>query len=225
MGITMGSLFKFTTLVLILFSIPAIVIADEKEKSHSLILSGGRAMALNGCQSPWATAGTPSSECSESSSMYRVAYNYKLTPSWSIEISGGDLGSPYVEGTYQGGPTTWEMKINGWTVAGIGFIRMGSSFSMFGKLGYVRSHFREHFGAYIGGVWKYGASYNGVQTIDEDRNGATYGAGFQIDFTKTFGLRFQYENFGQYDIYSAYGVSNPDKISISTVSAGLAIHF
>lgn len=220
----MAPQFKIGIFIVILFTSISSS-AAEKENKSAFIFSGGRGVALNGCQSPWATAGTPSSDCSESSTIYRIAYNYKFTPNWAIEISGGDLARPNVEGTYSGGPTTWEMKINGWTVAGIGIMPLGKSFSLFGKLGYIRSHFREHWGAQIGGLPYYGVSYNGVQTIDEDRSGLTYGAGFQVDFTKTFGLRFQYENFGQYDIYSAYGVSNPDKISISTVSAGLVLGF
>jgi len=216
---------KFMSFMLVLISIPTLVSAADKENSNSIILSGGRSIAQNGCQSPWAKVGTHTSECTESAPMYRLAYNYKFSPSWSIEISGGDLGRPNVEGTYLGGPSTWEMKIDGWAIAGIGLISIGKSFSFFGKLGYVRPHFREHFGVYTGGVWYYGSTYNGVSTIDEDRGGMTYGAGFQVDFTKSVGLRFQYENFGQYDIYSAYGVSNPDKISISTVSAGLVLSF
>lgn len=216
---------KFWVFILVLLSIPTLAAAADMGKKHSLIFSGGQSRAINGCESPWAKLGTPSSECAENSAIYRTAYNYRLTPTWGIEVSGGDLGRPRVKGTYQGGPSNWEMKIEGWTIAGIGIIPIGKSFSLFGKLGIVRSHFRESYGVTLNGLPFYGVSFNGVQTLVEGRNAPTYGAGFQIDFTKSFGLRLQYENFGQYDIYSAYGVSNPDKISISAVSAGLAFHF
>lgn len=222
----MNTQFKVGILFLLLltFSIPSSA-ADKGNATSAFIFSGGRGTALNGCKSPWLTdIGALNSECSENSTIYRMAYNYKLTPNWAVEISGGDLARPNVKGVRTGSPSHWEMKIDGWTIAGIGILPMGKSFSLFGKLGYVRSHFREKIGVTINGVPMQGVSFNGVKTIGEDRNGLTYGAGFQIDFTNTFGLRFQYENFGQYDVYSAYGVSNPDKISISTVSAGLVFN-
>jgi len=216
---------KLKLLTFILLSIPVPAIAAEKENLNSIVLSGGRSMAQNGCESPWAKVGTHTSECSDSAPMYRVAYNYKFTPTWHLEISGGDLGRPNVDGTYLGGPSTWEMKIDGWTIAAIGNIAIGNSFSLFGKVGAVRAHFREHFGVITGGVAYYGSTYNGVPTIDEDRTGLTYGAGFQIDFNKSVGLRFQYENFGKYEMYSVYKITPPESISISTASAGLVLSF
>lgn len=71
----------------------------------------------------------------------------------------------------------------------------------------------------------YRVTYLGVPVTNVEKYAPTYGVGFQYDFAKNFGLRFQYENFGQYDIYSAYGVTTPDKISLTAASAGLVISY
>lgn len=215
--------FKVLILSLFVLLIASPALAAEKESSSSLILSGGRSVARNACESPWVAVG--GGECSETNKIFRIAYNYKFSPAWGFEISGGDLGDARSEGTYLGNPYSWQMKADGWTLAGIGYLNMGSNFSLFGKLGIVRTHLIEHIGTTVGGVAKYGASLNGVPTTLEEKYAPTYGVGFQFNFAKNIGMRFQYESFGQYDIYSAYGVSTPEKISLTAVSAGLMISY
>jgi len=213
--------------VIFLFASPAI--AQDKEHSSSLILSGGRSVAQNACLSPLVSANNPGFECEESHNIYRIAYIYKFSPTWGKEVSGGDLGDANGIGnfTYMGSPVpaTWQMKANGWAVAGIANIPIGNSFSLFAKLGVVRAQLHEENYLYDGTEWLYRNSFGGITLENIEVNALTYGIGFQIDFYKNIGLRIQYENFGQYDVYSYYGVSTPEKVSLSAMSAGLVVNF
>lgn len=117
------------------------------------------------------------------------------------------------------------MKVEGLIIAGTGTLHVSDGLSYFGKLGVGRAAFAEDFNLTINGVPYHGVSFNGVPTINEDKNFLTFGFGMQYDFDSSFAIRAQYENFGSYDIYSAYGVSTPPRISISMVSAGLVLKF
>lgn len=221
----MGTRFKVVAQAFFLCLVTSSVIAAEKENSSSLILSAGKSISQNACLSPLVALYDNGFECTEDHNIYRVAYNYKFTPTWGIEVSGGDLGDANGVGTYFGLDRTWQMKANGWTVAGIGHLPISNSFTIFAKLGVVRAQLHEEDYLYTGGVWKYRFQFNGQPMTNLETTSVTYGAGFQYDITKTFGIRVQYENFGQYDLYSSYGVSTPEKVSLSATSAGLVILF
>ena len=229
MGVAMEARFSVVALAFFISLITSPAIAAEKENSSSLILSGGRSVAQNACLSPVVAVTDPGFECTENHTIYRIAYNYKFSPTWGIEVSGGDLGDANGNGTYtylgSPVPATWQMKANGWTVAGIGNFTIGNSFSLFGKLGIVRAQLHEENYINVGGTWLYRNTFNGVTLNNIETYALTYGVGFQYDFTKTFGLRVQYENFGQYDVYSYYGVSTPEKVSLTAASAGLVLSF
>lgn len=220
---------RVTVLACFIIMISSSAIAAEKEHPSSLILSGGRSVAQNACLSPVVAATNPGFECAENHNIYRIAYNYKFSPTWAIEVSGGDLGDANGVGTYSNSgspvPATWQMKANGWTVASIGNLPISNSFSLFAKLGVVRAQLHEENYINVGGIWLYRASLGGVPLNNSEANALTYGVGFQFDFYKNFGLRVQYENFGQYDVYSYYGVSTPEKISLTALSAGLMVSF
>ena len=222
----MEARFKVLVQAFFLCLITSTAMAAEKENSSSLILSAGRSVAQNACLSPLVAASDPGFECVEDHKIFRLAYNYKFTPAWGIEVSGGDLGDANGTGTLAGLNSTWQMKANGWTVAGIGNFTIGNSFSLFGKLGFVRAQLHEeNYRQLSSGVWEYRYSFNGQPVTNLETTALTYGLGFQYDFTKTFGLRVQYENFGQYDLYSSYGVSTPEKVSLTAASAGLVVSF
>jgi opacity protein-like surface antigen len=226
MGVAMAIRFNILIVAILVFLGASPVTAAEKEYSSSLILSGGRSVALNACESPLATLEADSGfECSNQPEFFRIAFNYKFTPSWGVEISGGDLGRAHGIGTSYGDPYAWQMKADGWTVAGVGYLNMGKSFSVFGKLGVVRTLLKEDAHRNFSGTWMYRVTYLGVPVTNVEKYAPTYGVGFQYNFTESFGLRFQYEDFGQYDIYSAYGASTPEKISLTATSLGLAINF
>ena len=118
------------------------------------------------------------------------------------------------------------MKASGWALAGTATIPVAGGFSLFGKLGTVRAEFYENIHASTStGVVMEGISFNGVPISRQIKNAVTYGLGVQYELNRTFALRAQYENFGSYDIYSAYGVSSPPRITLSMLSAGIVLKF
>ena len=135
MGVTMGT--RFIVYVVTLFALfynSSTMAADETKAS--LVFSGGRSVAQNACASPIVAVADPGYECSEDHTIYRLAYIYKFTPTWGIELSGGDVANANGVGTYtQGGtyPNKWQMKADGWAIAGIANLTIGKSFSLFGK--------------------------------------------------------------------------------------------
>lgn len=94
-----------------------------------------------------------------------------------------------------------------------------------GKLGGVRAEFNEeiHTTSNAGAVM-YGVTFNGVPITRLAKNSLTYGIGFQYELSRKFAIRTQYESFGKYDIYGAYGMSVP-RIALSAATIGIVLRF
>lgn len=218
-----------TALVLICSMTATTAFAEFESLNSSLILSGGYTKAKNACESPWLAYGVYSDgTCYENHTALRLAYNYQFTPVWGFEASYGDLGNATGRGTSitYGTPATWSMKVSGWAFAGTATVPIVGGFSLLGKLGTVRAEFYENIHASTStGTIMEGISFNGVPISRQIKNAVTYGVGVQYELSRTFALRAQYENFGSYDIYSAYGVSSPPRISLSMLSAGIVLKF
>ena len=195
--------------------------AETEPMSSSLILNGGYSSEKNACASPWLSGLNPGGSCSEGNTALRLAYDYQITRTWGFEISYGDLGNSTGSGTWasNGLPATWSMKAIGWSYAGTATVPLGDGLSLFGKLGTVRAEFSESLQA-----GTLATSWNGVPISRQIKNALTYGFGLQYELSKKYALRTQYENFGTYDIYGAYGTSS-SRIGISMVSAGMVLKF
>ena len=200
----------------------ASAIAAEPAKS-TLAFSLGNSSAPNACDSPWTLVADPGFECTEGNRVFRFAYNYNFTPAWGLEFSAGDISNSRGSGTTGGDPFTFQMKTTGISLAGIAFLHLGQKFSFFAKAGVARIVLKENVRKITAGITYNGISLNGVNTTDYEENGLTYGLGFQYDFNETFGIRFQYENFGKFDVYSKYGLTTPDPIQLSVISAGFVL--
>lgn len=199
-------------------------IAAEPEKS-TLLFSLGNSSAPNACDSPWTLLADPGFECTEKNQVFRFAYNYSFIPALGIEFSAGDISNSKGNGTYIGDPFSFQMKTTGITLSGIGNIHIGKKFTIFAKAGVVRVTLKENIRRVTAGVTYNGISLNGVDTTDYEENSFTYGLGLQYDFDETFGIRIQYENFGKFDVYSKYGLTTPEPIQLSVVSAGIALRY
>ena len=213
------------TLISCLAASPAF--AQVERLNSSLIFSGGLSKAKNACDSPWLTTLDQGGTCKETHTALRLAYDYQFTPMWGFEVSYGDLGNSTGNGTSAafGTPATWSVKAIGWSFAGTATVPMGGGFSLLGKLGTVRAEFSENLQTSSAtGQGLQGISLNGVPITRQNKNGLTYGLGFQYEFSNRFSLRAQYENFGTYDIYGSYGVSSP-RIGLSMISSGVVLKF
>lgn len=221
--------FRFNTsicaLICCLAASPAM--AEFDPLNSSIILSGGSSKAQNACASPWLSIMNQGSTCSENHTALRLAYNYQFTPVLGFEISYGDLGNATGEGirTASGTLATWTMKAIGWTFAGTGTLPLGGGFSLLGKVGSVRAEFNETLHTTSStGVPLQGYTWNGAAMTRVAKNGLTYGIGVQYELSRKFAVRAQYESFGKYDVYGAYGVSAP-RIALSAATIGIVLKF
>lgn len=226
----MNIMFGRATSVLVAFTCWLIASPARAAESwnSSVIISGGYTKQKNGCDSPLLTSIIPGPSCSENNTSLRFAIDHQFTPVWGIEISYGDLGKSKENGILNligGGPTSWAMTATGWTIAGTETLHISDGFSVLGKIGLVHANFSESQDAIISGSPYVRVSYNGVGIINVYKNNLTAGVGLQYDFGASYAIRVQYENFGSYNIYSAYGVSRPPNIQISAISAGMVLKF
>lgn len=228
--------FKACALALVCCLVASPAFAEMEPLNSSLILSGGRSKAQNACASPWVVyAMNPGSTCSENHTALRIAYNYNFTRVFGFEVSYGDLGNATAEGTSTayGTAATWSMKAIGWAFAGTATVPIGGGFSLLGKVGSVRAELSEniHTTSNTGQVM-HGVTFNGVPITQLAKNAVTYGIGLQYELSRKFAIRAQYENFGKYDIYSAYGIYGaatgipiPQRIALSLATIGLVLKF
>ncbi|HEU0186658.1 MAG TPA: outer membrane beta-barrel protein [Gallionellaceae bacterium] len=206
---------------------------DVSQWNSSLIVSVGQSTSDKACKSPWVD-GTPGLTCTENDRAYRLAYVYHFNSNLGLEISTGSFGHAKAEGTLNTAPSpmvapaayTWDLHATGVAIAGVGTLHLGESLELFGKAGIVRAIVREetHFVDATGTPY-FGISLNGTPITSENLYKITVGAGIQYNFNRNFAIRAQYENFGSYDIYSAYNVGVDDKVTISLLSAGLVLNF
>jgi opacity protein-like surface antigen len=200
----------------------AAAVYGEEYKSY-VSVNAGVSQERNAC----ATTIVVGANCTEKWAAYRLAYGYQFTPAWGVELSYGDLGYAEEKGTLPVAPPpatgtnipyTWSLKAVGWAFAGTGTLNLGQHFSLFGKLGGVRTEFKADMWFPAGGGsptgWWYSTGNTSITRV-------TYGAGIQINFTPRASLRAQYEDFGKYDLFGA----NQPKIGLRMASGALLLRF
>lgn len=82
----------------------------------------------------FATASTDESDLS-----WNVVAGYKITRNWAVEIGYVDLGDFSARGTFGGAPATVSADVTGWNVSAVGTLPINPMFSLYGKLGVLRS--------------------------------------------------------------------------------------
>lgn len=117
----------------------------------------------------------------------------KIFGGWSfmkflgVEGAYNDLGSPEDNGV--------TVKINGWTLYGVGTLPIGKRFEIFGKAGFV--------------FWNSDVNVSGGGGGGSDNgNDPAYGAGVGFKFGEHLGVRVEYERFD---------ISDVDKVEVSSV--------
>ena len=157
----------------------------------------------------------------DSDTVYKIFVGYQINKSIAIEggyIDFGDVAGDITASTpgLPGGSTT-EITIfdidgsaDAWAVSVVGFINFTSGFSGFGKLGIYR--------------WNYNSTIitptigAATETTLESATGTDtyYGIGVQYDFTKSFGVRAEWERYSS-AADNTSGDSDRDAISASFV--------
>ena len=194
--------------------------ADHVRTSYNsyISLNGGYAKAKDTCTSTY-TAGA---SCTENGQISRIAYGYNFTRAWGLEISYGEFGKAKETGmsdttSWPGVPGSgmipydWRWTAVGWEIAATGALHLGRSFSLFGKLGFLRANVGQEIrvNASTGEIWH--------AVMHEDSNSTSGGIGAQYDFNNDFACRIQYEYFGK--------LGSASKIKTSAVTAGILLKF
>lgn len=215
--------FITSLLAILAYSASLPVAADDLFTDHVgstrnsyISLSTGYAKAKDSCAYTY-TAGA---SCTENGQVSRIAYGYNFTRTWGMEISYGEFGKAKETGimlTPAGVPGSgmipydWRWTAVGWEIAATGALHLGKSFSLLGKLGFLRANVGQELrvNASNGELWH--------SVMHEDSNSASATVGGQYDFNNDYACRIQYEYIGK--------LGSVSKIKTSAVLAGFLLKF
>ncbi len=214
----MGAHIKTLALSLMASSLTIPAMADGLLQPQSyLSLSAGLSNSPGTCASLY----TSGASCSEKSSVYRLGYGYHFTPTWGMEISYGDFGRAKEEGMFAvpppgvpgGGPIpyVWTYEAVRWEIAATGTLPLNESFSLIGKLGFIRAN--------IGQETSMITTTNEVwhSVSHDDSNHISPSLGVQYDFNRDFALRVSHDRFGK--------LGKSFKTNVSATYASLILKF
>jgi OmpA-OmpF porin, OOP family len=172
--------------------------AAAQSTTSGLYLGGmlGSSKATNFCSN--AAFGGGVAGCDQRSNGWQLFAGYQFNNFVSIQGGYHDLGKASI-------PAGTEMKFNAWDLVGIASFPVGNA-SLYGKAGYFRGEAE-------------GAG-PGLAGITENRGGLTIGAGLQYDFSRTFGLRGEWQRFPNMG-----GGRFGGDVDINVISVGALVRF
>lgn len=145
----------------------------------------------------------------DSATGWRLYGGYKVFRFFAVEAAWMDVGEVSVDATSDGsgliyvpGSVTSELSADGYALAGLGVLPIGSKYQLFAKMGYF--------------FWDAEMSIaNGGSTLAGGTDGEDmlYGAGFVWNYTGPGSLRLEYETIDM------------DAMGVDTLSAGLSFRF
>lgn len=86
-----------------------------------------------------ASIGFTTTGTDDTDTAWNLTAGYKFTRNWAVEIGYVDLGSFGASGRFGGAPATVNADVTGWNVSAVGTLPLNDMFSLYGKLGYLRS--------------------------------------------------------------------------------------
>ena len=184
--------------------------------SAQLYLGGGAGQShLTGVSGAGTTAGVPFSVSTQQRrNAWQAFGGYQFTPNWGIELQYSFLGSRKGNATAGGVSGTMPVaEANQWGLAATGTLPLNKEFYLMGKLGASRNHI-DGSTITLAGVT--------VGTVRSTKTRLLLGGGVGYDFTKNWGVRLEYENFGK---FSSTGSPNGGAIKGSEWMLGLKYGF
>ena len=143
----------------------------------------------------------------DSSTGWKVFAGRQLDKNWAVEFAYSYLGKFSFDATIDLGggltvPEYTEAKPDCWSVSGVGFLPLGENFSLMGKAGLCR--WDDH---------AYGYEGTTPYPLEGLSSGTslTYGIGAKYDFTKSLGIRAEWERFEKV----IHNRSSADLLSVS----------
>jgi OOP family OmpA-OmpF porin len=160
---------------------------------------------------------TASSTLDDTSNGYKIQIGYHLVSNIAIEGGYVDLGKAKYKatGTVAGNAATAsaDFKASGINIASIVSFPISDQFDLFAKLGLINGKVDEHASASIGGV---SASDNSSSTDVKN----IYGIGASYNFSKSIGVRVEFERFGKLG-----NSGTTDETDVDLLSVGLVGNF
>lgn len=164
----------------------------------------------------------PTVSCNDTDVAARLGAGYQFSTTWGVELAYAHLASVTSEGTTtaiapNGAAITVPygalIRIRGPLLAGVATIPLGEKWSVITKLGTLRL-------ADINVLVETSGGANGSWShIGTTRVGQYWGIGGLYDYTDTFSIRAQYEDFGR------LGNAATGKFAVKTLSLGLVYKF
>lgn len=180
-------------------------------------MAEGAYVALDAGQSNYSgacnpVAGATTTACTDKPTSYRLAGGYNFTKNFGVEASYTDYGSisEAIRGTVIPFTNSVSGKTTAFQIAGTGTLPLSDSFSLTAKLGMA-------FASTKGTTTLTNLGITTVTSSSVSNNNLVAGIGAEYDFTKSLGLRINYETLGS--------IGNPATINLSNISAGLVVKF
>jgi OOP family OmpA-OmpF porin len=130
--------------------------------------------------------------CDKKDTAWRILGGYQFNRNWAAEVGYHNLGKATAPGL--------DTKANAVELVGIGALPLVDRFSVYGKLGIYRGELK-------------------AAGAKENNSDVTYGAGLQYDFTRTVGVR------GEWQRYNKMGGGAIAKTDVDVLSVGVVYRF
>jgi OOP family OmpA-OmpF porin len=127
--------------------------------------------------------------CDEKDSAWKFFGGYQFNRNFAIEASYFDYGSVSTNGQLLGLPVNVSGDISAFGIAAVGILPLGNNFSLFGKLGLLRTEVDVT------------ASVAGFPSSDsDDETGLHYGVGVLFDLGRNFSIRAEWERNDEVEV-------------------------
>lgn len=146
---------------------------------------------------------------------FKLLIGHDLTENFAIEGGYIDLGKHEYRNVYsyriwplppkEAAPSVRELRIHGWNVAALGRLPLSNAFSVFGKLGVLRTTVSTQ---------DSGDAFGSRVNISENTWAANYGLGAALQITDSLGLRAEFERFAKVGKEESTGRSDIDLLTL-----------
>lgn len=154
-----------------------------------------------------------SSSFDDSDTGYKLQLGYQFNQNWAVEGGYVDLGEFKYHASYTGGAANAKAKADGWNIDVVGILPINDQFSVFGKLGFIDAKVKIDASAT-------GPGGSASGSADDTCWKGTWGVGATYNFSKTIGIRAEWERFDKLGDKGSTGESN-----VNLLSVGLSFKF
>ena len=144
-------------------------------------------------------SGLGATSCDDTDSAWKILGGYQFSRYLGAELGYQDLGK--VNATV--GASSASVKTKAWDLAAVGTLPIADKFSAFGKLGMYRADSD--------------LSSDVLASGSESKSDLTYGLGLQYDFTRSVGMRGEWQRFQKVGGDDVGGESDIDVMSVGVL--------